>query len=277
MAVSIKKESISSIKHKLLRPSLTSHYLCSFTLPDSDFFTARNISSDATKLYDRLSLACNEASLPGSSLATIDINNDYHGVSEKHAYRRLYDDRADFTFYVDAEEYFVIKLFQTWIAYCVDEQFEGERIKGYDYTYRVNYPEEYYSPAMSISKFERDYGLSSGSQSLTYNFVGAFPISISSMPVSYDASNLLKCTVSFSYQRYYLSSEVIPSLNARSNQNAPGVAELSKVITKTGGNTPLTPSAEQSLLSDPRAQQFNTRNILNNRAFVRTTNINELG
>jgi hypothetical protein len=275
MASAIKKESISSLKHKLLRPSLTSHYLCTFTLPDSGFFTDRKISVSAEKLYDRLSLACNEASLPGSSLATIDINNDYHGVSEKHAYRRLYDDRADFTFYVDGEEYYIIKLFQTWIAYCVDEQYIGERITGYDYTYRVNYPEKYYAPAMSISKFERDYGLSSGSDALVYNFVGAFPISISSMPVSYDSSNLLKCTVSFSYQRYYLTSEVSPQSTTISNQNAPGVPELKNKITKTGGNTPLTPSTEQSLLDDPRAQQFKTRNVFRG-GTVRTSTFNEL-
>ena len=30
----------------------------------------------------------------------------------------------------------------------------------------------------------------------------AFPRTISSMPVTYDASDLLKCTVSFSYTRY---------------------------------------------------------------------------
>ena len=37
---------------------------------------------------------------------------------------------------------------------------------------------------------------------LTYTFIDAFPRAISSMPVSYEASDLLKCTVSFSYTRY---------------------------------------------------------------------------
>ena len=31
-----------------------------------------------------------------------------------------------------------------------------------------------------------------------------FPIAVASMPVSYDASSLLKCTVSLSYVRYFL-------------------------------------------------------------------------
>ena len=35
----------------------------------------------------------------------MDINNDRTGVTEKHAYRRMFDDRIDFTFYVDASNY----------------------------------------------------------------------------------------------------------------------------------------------------------------------------
>ena len=46
-------------------------------------------------------------------------------------------------------------------------------------------------------KFERDY-----QQQLTYEFIRSFPLSISSMPVSFDASSLLKVTVSMSYIRY---------------------------------------------------------------------------
>ena len=37
---------------------------------------------------------------------------------------------------------------------------------------------------------------------LTYTFIDAFPKTISSMPVTYDASDLLKCSVSFNYTRY---------------------------------------------------------------------------
>ena len=50
-----------------------------------------------------------------------------------------------------------------------------------------------------IIKFERDH-----KQSLTYTFIKAYPIAVNSMPVSYDASSLLKCTVSMSYIRYFI-------------------------------------------------------------------------
>ena len=61
---------------------------------------------------DQLNLQCTEASLPGSSLATFDINNDFHGVTERHAYRRMFDERIDFTFYVDANNYLPIRTFE---------------------------------------------------------------------------------------------------------------------------------------------------------------------
>ena len=42
-----------------------------------------------------------KASLPGTSLATTELNNDHSGVTERHAYRRQYDTTSSFTFYVD--------------------------------------------------------------------------------------------------------------------------------------------------------------------------------
>jgi hypothetical protein len=212
-------KTISSIRSLLLRPSLTSHFLCQFSPPDGvmKFLKSRSNSNFKTIDYtdpndnDLLSLSCTEASLPGSSLATIDIDNDYHGVSEKHAYRRLYDDRSDFTFYVDSD-YKIITFFENWISYCVGENLlNGTDQTGQDigkrysqvnanYTYKVYYPTNYKTNRMFITKFERDFS----NEPLTYQFIGAFPISINSMPVSYDSSNLLKCTVSFSYTRYVI-------------------------------------------------------------------------
>ena len=69
----------------------------------------------------------------------------------------------------------------------------------------MNYVDDYATESLKIIKFERDFdgsfkgnnGIVNGTQGgLTYNFVRAFPIAVASMPVSYDASSLLKCTVS---------------------------------------------------------------------------------
>jgi hypothetical protein len=149
---------------------------------------------------------CSEATLPGSSLATFEINDNFHGVTERHAYRRIYDDRIDLTFYVDAKNYLPIRFFETWIKYIVNESIEapadGVGSTDHNYFYRVRYPEGtggYTANGLKVIKFERDY-----KQKLEYEFIKSFPISITSMPISYDSSSLLKCTVSMTYIRYVL-------------------------------------------------------------------------
>ena len=200
--------SMSAIKSKLLQPALTSHFICEFKPPSGadNFLNLREdagfIGATYTQNQELIQLSCSEASLPGSSLATNEINNDHTGVTERHAYRRLYDDRSDFTFYVD-KEYRIIDFFENWISYVVNEndlKAQGTRT----YSYRVNFPQGptgYQTDNLYITKFERDYG----GRNLTYKFINAYPISINSMPVSYDSSQLLKCTVSFTYSRYIIS------------------------------------------------------------------------
>ena len=201
----VKPYGMSAIKSKLLQPALTSHFICEFKPPSGadNFLNLREdagfIGATYTQNQELIQLSCSEASLPGSSLATNEINNDYTGVTERHAYRRLYDDRSDFTFYVD-KEYRIIDFFENWISYVVNEN-DLKAQQNRTYNYRVNFPKTYYADALYITKFERDYA----GRLLSYRFMNAYPISINSMPVSYDSSQLLKCTVSFTYSRYVIS------------------------------------------------------------------------
>ena len=76
-----------------------------------------------------------------------------------------------------------------------------------NYFYRVKYPggeKGYCTDGLEITKFERDYE----TNFLTYKFIKAYPFSINSIPVTYDGSNLLKCTVGFSYIRYITDKSV---------------------------------------------------------------------
>ena len=198
--------SVSQIKSSLLQPALTSHYELYLSMPNGNAGDFNKImlknGVNFSVEQSNLQLACSEATLPGSSLATLEINNDYTGVTERHAYRRIYDDRIDLTFYVDTK-YTVIKFFETWIKYITNESISGvdggpSGLVSPNFFYSVRYPEEYQTN-FSIVKFERDY-----QSRLTYTFLKAYPISISSMPISYDSSSLLKCTVSFTYSRYYV-------------------------------------------------------------------------
>ena len=192
-----KIRSVSKIKESLLRPALTSFFEVEIPFPQADLGLSAFIGQD----QDNLNLRCTNASLPGSNLATLELNNTFHGVTQRHAYRRVYDDRIDLEFYVDAEKYMTIRFFEKWIdAIMLQDEPDGAELITQDYAYRVRYSDEYVSSSgLKVRKFERDHA-----NTIEYTFVNAYPFTISSMPVSYDSSSLLKCTVSFSYLRYVI-------------------------------------------------------------------------
>ena len=218
-------KTIADIKLNLLRPALTSHFAVTIPKPGGGFdgFLASNGITLTSLNRGKLNLLCSEAVLPGSNLATFEINNNFHGVTERHAYRRVYDDRIDLTFYVDADNYLPIRYFETWMKYIVDESANPQAARGgagsvnNSYFYRVRYPEGlngYTTDGLTVTKFERDY-----KQNLEYKFIRSFPISINSMPVSYDSSSLLKCTVSMSYIRYVLTQGSAAASNPATQSN----------------------------------------------------------
>ena len=211
---------VSDVVSNLLQPSLTSHFDVLIGLPSSSLGTRlrRFLGPNQGKLH----LMCSDAVLPGSSLATTEMNNDFTGVTERHAYRRIYDETIDLTFYVDADNHWPIRFFEEWISEIVNEDQEEALAK--DYFYRVKFPDEYIADqGLKVVKFEKDIQTSRrignkymplptpNAASLEYKFVRSFPRSITSMPVSYDASSLLKCSVQMTYTRYVVVPSRIPS------------------------------------------------------------------
>lgn len=198
------KLTISDIKSRLLNLSQTSLYRLTLPVPSevSAFISQRGVYPIDV---NEISLLCSEANLPGSTLATHDVTNDYHGVSEKMAYRRLYDENADMTFYVD-REYKVIEFFESWIDYIsgVGSVFTRQEFQGPYVHHRMAYANDY-KGNFYLTKFERDHHFNGSTRTLDYTFVHGFPISITAMPVSYDESQILKCNVSFSFIRYTVS------------------------------------------------------------------------
>ena len=209
-----KVRSVSKIKSDLLRPALTSVFEVEVPIPNL---------SPGLQTNDTLNLMCSEASLPGSSLATMEINNDFTGVTERYAHRKGFDDRLDLTFYVDASEYLPIKFFEAWMKSVVNEDVIDAKSK--NYSYRLNYPDNYVADqGLKVRKFEKDRR-----QSLEYEFFSSYPIQITSMPVSYEASSLLKCTVSMTYLRYLIVDSTDSTFSAalnpiqQANFNAGGI------------------------------------------------------
>ena len=209
-------KTVADIKKNLLRPALTSHYEVHIGLPSGfDKVMTNAFGYSAGVHQGQLNLLCAEASLPGSQLATTEINNNFTGVTERHAYRRIFDERLDLTFYVDAENYLPIKVFETWIAYITGEQYGSDTItpKSEDYFYRIRYPDSstgydgYTATGLSVTKFEKDEQIRTKKTKTTghrlrYEFIKSYPISITSMPVSYNGSDLLRCSVGMTYIRY---------------------------------------------------------------------------
>ena len=200
---------MTELKGKILRPSLTSQYKVEVLPPTGPGSPNLGYSNQ-----DVLNLSCSEAALPGSSLMTHEMKDDHHGVTEKIAYRKSYDDSASFTFYVSVD-YTAITFFENWIRYISGEDLISSEFGEANtpaYNHRMEFKKNYQSQ-MYINKFEKDYSENAftggeGRTYLQYKFLDAYPSAINSMPVSYDGSQLLKCTVNFNFTRYML--RVVP-------------------------------------------------------------------
>jgi hypothetical protein len=200
---------VADLKASILNPSLTSTYETTFVFPtavqgwiNSSSGVGNGLNFDT---LDRVQIACREAALPDTNLATHEQFNDFTGVTERHAYRRQYSATSSFTFYVDTK-YDAIFLFENWIKFIVNEDSSNFDLDNRNYTYRVNFPNEYKSD-IYIKKFEKDYK----GDTLEYKFLNAYPVSINTMPLSYDASQVLLCTVNFNFSRYLVNSRKFTS------------------------------------------------------------------
>ena len=234
---------IVSLKDKLLNPALTSQYEVKIPVGAGNLNAILKKYAPSTAEQQTLNISCSEASLPGSSIATFELKNDYTGVTERYAHRRMYDDRIDFTFYVDADKYLAIRFFESWMRFVTGES--GPRADGSEmeltntgYHYRMNYPKEYRCEGLKIVKFERNRR-----NSLEYEFVGAYPISVSAMPVSYDSSSLLKCSVSMTYLRY-----VITDVDGVTQQPKPSTSTQNPDVSNT--QPPPVAQANESKVQD---------------------------
>ena len=216
---------LSDIKSRLLNVSQSSLYRLTLSVPQA----VRNRLNLSSIDYDNISLLCCEAALPGSSLTTHEVNNDYHGVTEKMAYRRMYDETLGLTFYVD-RSYKIVELMETWMNY-ISGMDDANLYKDPYVSYRMSYPNSYKNN-IYLTKFERDHFSSQSNlvrTTLDYTFVQAFPLALTSMPVSYEGSEVLKCSVSFNFIRYVTQKSRSSSL--KSAESALAGAGLGNTLT----------------------------------------------
>ena len=123
------------------------------------------------------------------------------GVPQEFAHSRIYTD-IDFTFYVD-EDYTLLNIFEGWMDYISSGA--GREVAEFQKPFyrRMRYPDSYKCDTMFITKFEKNQ-----KRKLRYQFINAFPKSISPIPVTYGAADLLKVSVSFNYDRYIVANQI---------------------------------------------------------------------
>ena len=200
MAETLVKPYNMSVANRIMGPlAQTNHFLVSLTslTPEVNSYLQAftNASDFRTFLSQRSGILCSDASLPTTAYATGDIRDNFMGVPQQFAHTRIYTD-IDFSFYID-QDYTLLKIFEGWMEYIssgADTATNQQRVAFYR---RMRYPDTYKCSNLYINKFEKNF-----KRTMRYQFVNAFPKSMSSVPVSYGPADILKVTVSFNYDRY---------------------------------------------------------------------------
>jgi len=257
---------ISDIKPLFTNLAQTSHYQVIFggLSPDLRFYLAQK-GVDPFFIAESVGLLCSDASLPGSTHDAAQINGNYTGVIEKFAHTRIFTE-IQLQFLVD-KEYKVLKFLEHWIEYISSGS--GTNPSNPGYFYRMKYPIDYKCNQTKILKFDRDY-----QNEVRYNFFGLFPLSLSSLSVSYNESQILTASASFNYERYVMGD--ISSLALGGIRNLPN----QDAINNTFGTNPKTiaqvqdNNIQQSLgnltLGNLTTQQTNT---ITSQAYAPGTNL----
>ena len=245
MPVPPRSRSLAEIKSKLLNPATTSHFSVSIGQPRGGGFRGFVNEVGAFVDQDRLNLLCTEASLPGSQFTTTELTNDFSGVTERHVYRRMYDQRINLSFYCDAELYLPISFFEAWMNFISNESNSAGpqgKVSDENFFYRMKYPNDY-KGSLEITKFEKNLESKKSTKPLTYSFVNVFPLAVNSTSVSYDSSSLLKFTVSFTFSRYFIDSGgqgipgfLNPLAQAAFNGQALSPGGIPSLVARSAGN-----------------------------------------
>jgi hypothetical protein len=212
---------ISDIKPLFTNLAQSSHFLVRFGGLSPELLSyLRKKGVDSSFIREDVGLLCFSAQLPTSSLATAEITGNFMGIQEKFAHTRIYSP-INLEFYID-KQYKTVKFLEHWMEFIASGSHNTIGLPGENkqinqnitnYFSRMQYPTYYKTNATRIFKFDRDY-----KNYLEYNFVGLFPLNMSSIQVGYNASSILTASVTFQYDRYipgktYTIAEVIGDSN----------------------------------------------------------------
>ena len=233
------RKKISQFKPLITDLAQTSHYQVIFgglNGPLMSYLDQRGV--DTKFITESAGLLCSSASIPGSSLATADINGNFMGVQEKMAHTRIFT-QMQLEFYVDSD-YRMIKFLEHWMEFIANGSTSSLGAQSPNYYYRMRYPSQYKSNSTKVIKFDKDHR-----RELQYNFIGLFPINMSSVPIQYGSSDILKVSISFNYERY------IPGKISSKDQK--GGSDNNR---GQSNKTPLPQNENGRFLGSPQAKTF---------------------
>ena len=156
-----------------------------------------------------LSLFCSEAVLPGSDIQVAQVDGLRQGISQKYATFRRFPDVL-LTYYSQTD-YFTNDVFNAWMEFMSPT---NSREVNMAYR-RMKYPETYKCD-MEITAFSKDTTSEFSKlnrtsafnrqlpSSITYKLINVFPSSIIAAPLAYGNAELVKTTVTFKYDQYFV-------------------------------------------------------------------------
>ncbi len=171
-----------------------------------------------------LSLFCSEAVLPGSDIQSSQVDGLRQGISQKYATFRRFPDII-LTYYLQTD-YYTNEVFNAWMEYIsptrtsdgtfgsdTDRRKTAAASGGFR---RIRYPKSY-KCNMEITAFSRDMTDEFGKlnrttrfnnqlpSSITYHIVNAFPTNIVAAPLAYGRAELIKTSITFTYEQFFTS------------------------------------------------------------------------
>ena len=192
-------------------------------------------------LLSEAGMLCKATSLPGSQVSTHDVR-DFYGVVQKSAYMRQFDNTIDLTFYIDSN-YQIMYLFEAWMEYIMP--LVGKNPKSSTSSFVANYPDNYKCD-LHLYKFNKDMDAQwtvvnpfRPKGSIVYSFINVFPQNISSADVSYDPSQNLEFTVTFSYERYITNKTGIRNPGNLGQDSFSGRSQPMKNTSKDNPSNPI--------------------------------------
>lgn len=162
-----------------------------------------------------ISLMADEVTLPGMQAATGQQNGLYTGSGQyNYAHTRMYNDLT-ISWVCDANMT-PLKFLNSWMDSIFVEYDESNKeivkilqndnsnvqTRSRNRSVRLNYPDEY-TLQISILKAEKNSKSETGRPSVRYVIEGAYPYAIDSVPLSMGASQLVKVSANFYYEKWY--------------------------------------------------------------------------